>query len=152
MEHSDFSKILQTFLPIIIFVLWAMFSNAGKKRKVRNFPAPQQRESSPESDHSIEQEKATYHQAPKKEQESSLETAPAASSGLKAATTGQLPQHQPAIKISLPVDSHMQTSSAAGASGPQPVRDYGGYSPGELQKFVLWSEILSKPVGLRDLK
>ncbi len=38
MEHSDFSKILQTFLPIVIFILWAMFSNAGKKRKMRNFP------------------------------------------------------------------------------------------------------------------
>jgi hypothetical protein len=149
MEHTDFSKILQTFLPIVIFVLWAMFSNAGKKRKMRNFPAPRQHKPDPEPGHAIEQVKTTYHQAPKEERESPLKTVPDASSGSKAASTGRLPQHQPAIKISLPADLHMQTSSAAGASGPQPVRDNGGYSPGELQKFVIWSEILSKPVGLR---
>lgn len=150
MEHSDFSKILQTFLPIIIFIFWAMFSNAGKKRKMRNFPLPHNQKTDPESDHPLEQEKKTYHQVPNKDQESTSKTGYAASSGPKATSTGQLPQHEPDIKKSVPPDLHLHVSSSHGASGPAPVYDYGRYSLEELQKLVVWSEILNKPIALRD--
>jgi hypothetical protein len=150
MEHSDFPKILQTFLPIVIFVLWAMFSSAGKKRKMRNFPPQQTQKSAPQSDHEPELEKPTYHHAPDKELESKAKQNPVISSTQKAAVPAQLPQHQPAIKISMPADLQVHISSAPGISGPAPVNGYGKYSPEELQKLVVWSEILGRPVALRE--
>jgi hypothetical protein len=150
MEHTDFSKILQTFLPIIIFIFWAMFSNAGKKRKLRNFPVPQKRKPDHGSDHMPEQETTTYHQAPNMERETPHKTGYTPSAESKAAATGKLPQHQPAIKISMPSDLPVHISSVPGAQEPKPLKDYGRYSPEELQKLVVWSEILNKPVGLRD--
>jgi hypothetical protein len=148
MEHSDFPKIFQTLLPIIVFILWAMFSNAGKKRKMRNFPSSQKRKPGPESDNPLDREKTSYHQAPNKEQENPDKTGYAVSSSLKA--TGHFSQHQPAMKISMPSDLHVNISSVHGAAEPKPGKDYGRYSLEELQKFVVWSEILNRPIALRD--
>jgi|GEM_PF-3145790 hypothetical protein len=150
MEHSDFPKILQTFLPIVIFVLWAMFSSAGKKRKIRNYPPQQTRKPVPQSDHEPELEKQTYHYTPDKELESKAKQNPVISSTQKAAVPAQLPQHQPAIKISMPSDLQVHISSAHGSSGPAPINDYGRYSPEELQKLVVWSEVLGRPVAMRE--
>ena len=33
MEHTDLHKLVQTLLPIAIFVLWAMFSKPAKKKR-----------------------------------------------------------------------------------------------------------------------
>lgn len=158
MEHTDFSKILQTFLPIIIFIFWAMFSNAGKKKKKRNYEAPQKRKTDPLSDHSFDQEVAPYHKAPDREESRAtpnpvVVTSPDSSRShisQKPAITGHLPQHQPAIPVSMPSDLQVHIFSAPGASRQSPIQDYGRHSPEELQKLVVWSEILGRPVAMRD--
>jgi hypothetical protein len=150
MEHTDFPKIFQTFLPIIIFILWAMFSNAGKKRKTRNYPVKEKPKPDSWSMGSPELEKTPYHKAPEKELESKAKPNPVNSSANKAAVTSQLPQHQWVVRAPASPDLQVRISSAPGTSGPAPVHDYGRYSLGELQKLVVWSEILNKPIALRD--
>lgn len=97
-----------------------------------------------------EKKKSSYHQLQDREKEVPAETGPAASQGQQAAKAGNLPQRQPAIRISMPSDLQVHISPAHGASEPAPMKDYGKYSVEELQKLIVWSEILNTPIGLRD--
>lgn len=150
MEHSDFSKIIQTFLPIAIFILWAMFSNAGKKRKMRNFPDAKTQNTDHRSEERPKQEMPTYHKAPESEGKVQAKTKAADTEEPKVVITGQLPRHPSAMPYAIPSDLHMHISPARGASGPSPANDYARYSIEELQRLLVWSEILGRPKALRD--
>jgi hypothetical protein len=127
MDHTNFPKIFQTFLPIVVFVLWAMFSGANKnKKKVGRRVPPHGRLPLPPEEVGL----------PPKRHE-----------------TVKIPETAVAEKLfQIPVSGPVLDNKpcATGESKPVESADYANPSQEDIRKFIVWSEILAKPLALRD--
>jgi hypothetical protein len=202
MEHHEFSKIIQTLLPIAIFVLWALLSRpAQKRKKAQEALERKRRESEAARAEPMHQEPADNAHAEDttagenkwrgalddmlSEMGLPVERRP---SPLPVETPSEkkpeLPEEaqtledlEPEVAPQKPVDKQMKahlaiqeraytlaaspiesqnaysiTTESFPAIGSESLQatSLSSYSADELQKFIVWSEVLGKPIGLRD--
>jgi hypothetical protein len=129
MDHTNFPKIFQTLLPIVVFVLWAMFSGANKNKKKAARPRQEHPPVMP----------GEVGLPPKRH-----ETVKTPETVFESPVAEKL--FQPPSSA-LPID---QKPYATGEHGPVESADYANHSLEELRKFIVWSEILARPLALRD--
>ena len=201
MEHHDFSKIIQTLLPIAIFVLWALLSRPAQKRKKAQEALEHKRlESETSHAESAYREPADNAHAedngagknkwrgalddmlaemslPVERQPSPrpIGTPPEKEPLPEEAQT--LEDLKPEVAPEKPVDkqmkAHLAIQERAYTLAASPIDNQNAYSTitesipvtaskslhatslssytaDELQKFIVWSEVLGRPIGLRE--
>jgi hypothetical protein len=212
MDHSPFEGLLKTLVPIIVFVMWAIVSGSGQKRKKAQEEAlkrrrqeelerPRQRAAEPgePSDEAIAKPGATKQEdwkrtiedvleemglpierkpeprpmsepgpqkkapppgEPDEEEESLEDLEPEVATVPETVSKGkEIPKKQ--IQYESRDNAYKQAASpldgTAAFAAPilAPLDEIGSppasqHSMEDLQKFIVWSELLGKPVALRE--
>jgi len=155
MEHTDFHKIFQTLLPIAIFILWALFSKSGKKRG-KAAPVPRHERSDHDQSEgpspAAEKSMPEHNTRSLEDLQPEVVTEPATDGAMKSHLAIQAGAYDLAIS---PIDNQKAYSTAienipTSESGTSFHTTQSGPSVAALQKYIIWSEILSRPVALRD--
>ncbi len=148
---------IEKLIPIVIFIIWVIFAGKKRKKPAKKQPGPlkekQKRPSNPlfgkfqnTIENFLEQlEQTKGKELPQKHRSSHEEDA-------KYSSSEQLNDYEETVKTDTTVNADEKTSKV-------PLQTTPGYSSqnkksrekiNNLKKAVIWSEILAKPVGLRE--